>query len=381
MLTLALPLGNYHGWGVCGKYLSRELARLEPARLVTPPFDAGTVGDELEFAALQGLYVAPEDVELLREEIAESAVLQAITDHRFLPMAPGLRGRRNVGYTFFENTVLGREAIENARRHFDLVVGGCSWCRDLLRGHGLANAEAIFQGVDRSVFNPHENAKQFFEDRFVVFSGGKLEFRKAQDLVIRAFAVLQQRHDDVVLVNAWVNHWAQSWRTMAASRHIEFVDWSPDHAAAASELLARNGVDLGGVVTLSAKPNTAMARIYKNTDVGLFPNRCEGGTNLALMEYMACGKPAIVSNSSGHRDVANERNAILLNALQPVSVSDGAQVVAVWDEPLLEDVVEKLEWAYQNRGALARIGEAGAHAMEAFTWQDAAARFRALLAG
>src|SRR5581483_11658726 len=33
MLTLALPLGNYHGWGVCGKYLSRELARLEPARL------------------------------------------------------------------------------------------------------------------------------------------------------------------------------------------------------------------------------------------------------------------------------------------------------------------------------------------------------------
>jgi hypothetical protein len=37
----------------------------------------------------------------------------------------------------------------------------------------------------------------------VVFSGGKLEHRKGQDLVIRAFVRFVQRHPDAVLVTAW----------------------------------------------------------------------------------------------------------------------------------------------------------------------------------
>ena len=39
-------------------------------------------------------------------------------------------------------------------------------------------------------------------------------------------------------------------------------------------------VDLGWV------PNWQMAAILRDMDVGLFPNRCEGGTNLVAMEAM-----------------------------------------------------------------------------------------------
>jgi glycosyltransferase involved in cell wall biosynthesis len=379
MLTVALPLGHTHGWGICGKYLTRELAKLVPVRLLTHDFDAETIGDELEYSVLQGLRLDRDAVELWRDEVAEGPVLQTATDHNLVPMLPDVRGRLNVGYTFFERSVLSGRALDNARRHFDRVVAGSTWCRDVLRRHGLADVSAIFQGVDPSLFNDCENRKQFFEDQFVVFSGGKFEFRKAQDLVIRAFRVLQQRHDDVLLINAWFNHWQESWRTMSVSSYIEYVAPQADHCATVNELLVRNGIDLNRVITLPARPHASMARIYKNTDCGLFPNRCEGGTNLALMEYLACGKPAIVSACSGHCDVANDANALMLKALRPITLRADGEVVAVWDEPMLEEIVEALESAYRQRDELRRIGEAAARSMRELSWAAAARRFHDLL--
>lgn len=378
MLTIALPLGSTYGWGICGKNLAKEFARLSPVRLVTSPFEAEEIGDEFEYIELRRIFA---DRDAARLPAATGPVFQAITGPELLPMAPEIRGTRNVGYAFIEHSMLPEASLDNARRHFDLVVAGSRWCEEVLRAHGLEQTATVLQGVDPTIFNMYENRKSFFEDRFVVFSGGKFEFRKGQDIVIRAFRVLQERHDDVVLVNAWFNHWEGSFRTMAASPHIEFVYHGGDHRAAINRLLSANGINLEKVVTLPAKSQAAMARIYKNTDCGLFPNRCEGGTNLALMEYMACGKPAIVSNSSGHRDVANQGNALLLNRLQPLTVSMGDQATAVWDEPSLDEAIEALEWTYQHREALHDIGEAAGWSMQEFSWATSAKKFHALLTG
>jgi len=378
MLTLALPVGNSHGWGICGKNLARELARLAPVRLVTRLFAAEDIGDELEYIELRRLYA---DRDAARLSAADGPTLQAITGPDLLPMAPEITGSRNVGYAFIEHSMLPEASLDNARRHFDLVVAGSSWCGDVLRAHGLDRIEVVVQGVDPAIFNMYENHKSVLEDRFVVFSGGKFEFRKGQDIVIRSFRVLQERHDDVVLVNAWFNHWEDSIRTMAASPHIDFAYQGGEHCAAMNRLLGENGIDLERVVTLPAKSQIAMARIYKNSDCALFPNRCEGGTNLALMEYMACGKPAIVSNSSGHRDVANESNALLLKNLQPLTISMGGEAAAVWDEPSLEEAIEALEWAYQHREALDDVGNAAGWSMQERSWAAAAQQFHELLVG
>jgi glycosyltransferase involved in cell wall biosynthesis len=140
-----------------------------------------------------------------------------------------------------------------------------------------------------------------------------------------------------------------------------------------------HGVDITRVITLPPKANIAMARIYKNTDCGLFPNRCEGGSNLVLMEYMACGKPAIVSNTSGHRDVARPANALLLQDLRPITVTQDDAVVAVWDEPSLDELLAQLEWAYDHRSALSTLGAAAGKSMEECTWQTAARQFHDLI--
>ncbi|MGH8671986.1 MAG: hypothetical protein ACREUA_08120, partial [Burkholderiales bacterium] len=191
MLTLALPLGSTFGWGICGKNLARELARLSPVRLVTSPFEAGDIGDELEYLELRRIHVARDAARL---PASGGPVFQAITGAELLPFAREIRGTRNVGYAFIEHSMLPSSSLDNARAHFDVVVAGSNWCREVLSSHGLEQTDVVVQGVDPTIFNMVENQKSFLEDQFVVFSGGKFEFRKGQDIVMRAFRVLQERH-------------------------------------------------------------------------------------------------------------------------------------------------------------------------------------------
>lgn len=378
-LYLVLPRGQRFGWGVCGTYLTRELARVSPVVLLTEPFTADQIGDDLDYLFLKGVSVAPGDVLDSAQTPLPYPVLQAITDHRLLPMVAGVRGTRTIGYTFFEHSLLAPRDIERARQFFDVIVAGSSWCRDILSQYGVDNACTILQGVDQTIFNPYANHKHFFEDHFVIFSGGKFELRKGQDLVIRAFQIFHERHQDALLVNSWYNPWSFSMQTMAASPHINFQFGSEDYCTAMNTLLVANGIDLRSVITLPPRANIAMARIYKNTDCALFPNRCEGGSNLVLMEYMACGKPAIVSNTSGHRDVAQPTNTLLLRDLRRVSIAEEKEIVAVWDEPNLDEILAQLEWAYDHREALNTLGAAAGRSMEHLTWQATARQFYDLM--
>jgi glycosyltransferase involved in cell wall biosynthesis len=379
MLGLILPRGHTFGWGVCGKYLTRELARLSPVALLTEPFAVDDIGDELDYLFLQGVSAALGDCIARTPTELPYPVLQAITDHRLMPMAAGVRGTRTIGYTFFEHSLLSARHVEQAQRFFDVIVAGSSWCRDVLSQHGVDNTCTILQGIDETIFHPYANQKRYFEDHFVIFSGGKFELRKGQDLVIRAFQIFHERHKDVLLVNSWFNQWSFSMQTMAGSPYINYQLESEDYCTAMNKLLAANGIDLSRVITLPPKANIAMARIYKNSDCGLFPNRCEGGSNLVLMEYMACGKPAIVANTSGHRDVANATNALLLRDLRPLSVAQDEAIVAVWDEPNLDEILAQLEWAYDHRDALNTLGAAAGRSMEHFTWQATARQFYDLI--
>jgi glycosyltransferase involved in cell wall biosynthesis len=388
VIYVDFPLGSAFGWGICGKYCTLELARRVPTRTVVEEFSQEGVGDGLEWRELAPLLLPrerlarfPREGQIVR---LDGPLLECIAGKEMLPASPTLRGTRTVGYSFFEDNVLDPAWIENARRHFDWVATGSSWCTLLLREHGLDAVSTVVQGVDQSVFFPGSGHREFFRDRFVVFSGGKLELRKGQDIVIRAYKVLQDRHDDVMLVNSWYNPWPFSVHTMKASRLIRFdpPESSPSYLQTVHGILGDNGIDAGRVVTLLPQPNRLMPRIYANTDVGLFPNRCEGGTNLVLMEYMACGKPVVASNVTGHRDVLSADNALAIDARGATEVrgADG-KAVARWPEPDLEQTVAQLEYAYQHRSRLAALGARAGEDMKSWTWGRTAEAFLRLLSG
>ncbi len=375
MNYLCLPVGNRHGWGVCGSYLTRGLAALGPVKLFTSDLSPELVPDELERQFLQSH--AADRVEMNRIKGPQPykvpyPVFQSITGEDLMPGYPALEGTRRIGYTFFEQTRLAPTAIESARRYFDVVAAGSTWCEQVLRDHGLTATATLIQGVDRQIFNPECPEKSYGKDRFVVFSGGKFELRKGQDLVLRAFKALQDRHPDVLLVTSWFNLWGSSMATMSASPYIRFDPSQSDYRVAMWRVVSDAGIDPRRVVTLLPQANATMARTYKNSDVGLFTNRCEGGTNLVLMEYMACGKPAIASFNTGHKDVLSEQNSIRILRHKQMTVCRAGDPIAVWDDPDLEETIEHLEWAYQHREALAETGRRAGEHMKQFTWEQSA---------
>ncbi|HEX8523491.1 MAG TPA: hypothetical protein VF669_14655, partial [Tepidisphaeraceae bacterium] len=250
MIYVNVPIGGDYGWGMVGKYFTRELAALAPIRLVTPDFTAKDVGEEFEHYRLNQLRATAEEL----VDLPKSPLLQGIVGSSLLPTEPQYASTKTIGYTALEENHLRPQAIETAKQRYQTVVTPSAWCTQILRDHGLENVTTILQGVDPSLFFPHEVENRILPDKFVVFSGGKFEFRKGQDVVIRAFKVLADRHPDVMLLTAWYNHWPSSWQSMKISPLIHFAPSTTRYFDALNETLAANGIDPARAIHLAPRP-------------------------------------------------------------------------------------------------------------------------------
>ena len=346
LLYLGLVSGENYGWGVCSKHLIRELSRKTRVHVLNEADGSGTN---------QGL---------------NGKLFQALTSVDFFSMFEEARGIENYGYTFFENEMTVN-SIENAKK-YDLVLAGSSWCRDRMLERGINNCGVLIQGIDPKYFYPITEEKG--QDDFVIFSGGKLELRKGQDLLLKAIKILQERYSDIILVNCWYNIWPQSMQLMAYSRHIDFEytegrSWTETM----NRIYEINGLDPNRIKTYALVSNKIQREIYKATDIGVFPNRCEGGTNLVLMEYMACAKPVIVSYTSGHTDIVTTENALLLSDLSNFNLVDvDNKLVGRWQEPSLDQLVASIEYAYHHRDQIKKIGKRAGEDLKKFTWEHSA---------
>jgi glycosyltransferase involved in cell wall biosynthesis len=212
----------------------------------------------------------------------------------------------------------------------------------------------------------------------VVFSGGKFELRKGQDIVIAAMRVLMERHRDVWLSCSWTNQWPFSLATMAASPFINYRHDADDFLNLPERTILANGLDRSRVIVNPLIDNTAIRTLFAGSHLGLFPNRCEGGNNMVMCEYMACGRSVIASDTTGQADVINAEIAFPLSRYRPMVVENGGVKTAVWEEPSLEEVVELLEAAYRNRDQLPAKGARAAAQMERLSWGAAARQFHYL---
>ena len=90
-----------------------------------------------------------------------------------------------------------------------------------------------------------------------------------------------------------------------------------------------------------------MPEVLREVDIALFPNRCEGGTNLAAMEALASGFVCAISCNTGHLDLVMDGNCIPLRSQGPVN--GGADGFLDWGESSIDEVLEALESVFSGR--------------------------------
>jgi len=249
---------------------------------------------------------------------------------------------RNIGVVFNEINPLPIEEI-NKLSGFDFVICGSSWNASILQNQGI-KTETVIQGIDLDLFR--SAPKKYLNDKFVIFSGGKLEYRKGQDLVLRAFSIFSQKHKDAVLVTAWRSPWErQLAQTINESGVCKDLIPSEDMGRSVKEWIVRNGINIDQVICLEATPNRLMPEVFREVDLAIFPNRCEGGTNLMAMEALSFGLPCLISKNTGHLDIIKEHNCIPLVDQKPINRPG----MSGWGETSIDEILSAMEDWYTKK--------------------------------
>jgi glycosyltransferase involved in cell wall biosynthesis len=301
-IALDWQISSCFGWGVYALNMALECAKHPDIELSANIRSL----DDIVVDNLRKRALAPFIARSMRGDRDGAVVIEALGND-------GLRLDESVppaqiAAIFFEEP-LSKAGIERLKR-YETIIAGSSWNADILRDAGI-NVRLAIQGVDRSLFHP-AHKRSLFPDRFLIFSGGKAEPRKGQDIVVKAFRIFARKYADAMLVTAW----SSPWPHLAKGMDLDLSEFGD------------RVIDVGSV------PNGQMGPIYRECDVAVFPNRAEGGTNLVAMECLACGVPCIVSATTGHLDLFDLAEPIWLNCPN--------------GEPSLEGILNNLEDCYAH---------------------------------
>jgi len=374
------------GWGILGMNLFEQWApdpQIQPfmSAPITPRDLAGM--DALRYTTMQPAVAASNQfVESLaagKIDLRDSSVIVIDGFGNAFQTAPhriGTAGIRNVARCIFEDTRIESTATLSG---YDSLLCASEWSAKILRAVSDIPVTLIHEGVDHSLFFPGPRSGILDPECFYVFSGGKVEFRKGQDLALLAFREFSARHDDAVLVTAWNSLWPQLSEGFQVNLP-EPLRLDSKGGLDIRRWAIENGIPAHQLIDLPIVPNQQMPAILREMDCALQVSRCEACTNLPAKEAMACGVPVIVANNTGMRDLIDGDNCFPLNSQDHVRGEPGVGTQG-WGESRVEEIVAALETLYTDTQMRKRVGARGAEWIveKRRTWRDHATDLKAHL--
>jgi alpha-maltose-1-phosphate synthase len=204
----------------------------------------------------------------------------------------------------------------------DTVIVPCQWALDSLRFSDAGKEKPVIK-VPYGTPADEISARSAPPDGpFTVLFAGHIGLRKGVPHLLEAWEKLQLKE-------------ARLW--LAGSLNLP-KDYLREHAAS--------------FAYLGAIPRVELLERMQQADLFVFPSLAEG-FGLVIGEAMACGVPVLTT----------------LNTGGPELIEDGQEgwcVAAHAVEPL----IERIEWAYQQRQALAVMGRRARLRAEQWTWTD-----------
>ena len=268
------------------------------------------------------------------------------------------RGKR-VGWPIFELDRFSKKEICDLNSLDEIIV--CSkWAKEVILDNGVNKKISIVPlGVNTECFKPIPEviASRSNDDTYGFFSCGKYEVRKGQDQIVEAFNLAFSNNDKVELFLSMFNQ----FMTSEDLRKIKE---------------GYSKTKLGDKIKFVGpwKSQQRLAEWMNVVDCGVFPSKAEGW-GLETLEMMACGKPVIVSNYSGHTEYCNIDNSLLIDVNNKTSAYDGKWFFNQGNWGVIEtsDIVELMRFAYSNRIKQNKYGIETAHH---FSWTNTVNRLK-----
>jgi glycosyltransferase involved in cell wall biosynthesis len=373
---------NTFGWGILGLNIffqwanDAELQPLLRSRL--GPEDMQMVDPLRQMTIEAARSVSNQFVEKFLNKYSSYAfpVIDAL-GNGLMPKSEA-RGSKTIGRCIFEDTHL--VDLDKKLAKYDQLLCGSTWNQALLQANCSKPVVMIHEGIDPSLFHPGPRSGVLDPGRFYIFSGGKVEYRKAQDLVLRAFQIFSQRHDDAVLVTSWHSPWpaislgfkgtAKAELKLDSLGRLDILRWAEE-----------SGIKRGQVIDVGPIPNAMMAAVLREMDCSIQVSRAEACTNLPAKEAMACGVPVVLAVNTGVLDLVGQDNCLPLQVQQPVVSVPGGSGTAGWGESNVDEIVEQLERMYSDSALRNRIGKQGSEWIitNERTWGDHSRKLKAYL--
>ncbi len=373
-IALTWALSTISGYGIYGLQIALQFFRRGGEKFIPTHEPAPTLMPTLTQLRLEPvLQMAKKISEVLKQNSSEQlrfdhAVLHAVGNEcAGFAGQDRVSGSVNVGCAAIEHKSFSPHARDYAK-NYDLFIAISRWNETFLKEMNIAPVHLCHQGIDTSLFMPGPRS-ELWNNRFVVFSGGKFEYRKGQDIVVEAFKRFHSKHPEALLVTCWQNLLPLDPTLFQMAGHCQTVPQvDPDKGLQTPAWLLSQGLPAGSFVDIPYTPNMLMPFVLRECDAAVFPNRCEGGTNLVAMEAMACGIPTFVSDNTGQRDLVELLGCASFKDQRPVKVPSSMPTTEDWGETDPDEVVAALEKVYTQREEARREALLVAERIKAWDW-------------
>ena len=205
------------------------------------------------------------------------AAMTAVTFQNMLPFDKEQRSKYGFGYRYMRDILLERGFIRSMQQA-DLTIFISNYARDFIIRQWPQIAESstmIYHGVEQRFFTPADNPLQsedFTQGNYILYVS-YIDFYKAQDVVVEAFAELENAgHLKLVLAGAGNPAYLKKLEKRIA------------------ELQLSDRVVLTGNL-----PTEKLVALYQQAKLSVFASFTENCPNIVL-EMMASGRPALISD-------------------------------------------------------------------------------------